>query len=169
MPDAADTAARSAAVSLPALDTLPAPHDAASSSDIAATDSAASSALSSASSPAAAAPLPLANADEASRNTGQEPVPRQKRRRGGQPWRVEVTEEGLLAGCEPPGPSPAIARLLAEVLDAGHELSEAEMVQLFAARGADFQVPVDSLFTERHFDHCCLPSPACRCVLDSAT
>ncbi len=69
---------------------------------------------------------------------GRTLIPGGRRRR--QPWRVEVTEEGLLRGCPQPAPSLRIAGLLAAVLDGGHELSEAEMVLLFAARGADFQV-----------------------------
>ena len=70
----------------------------------------------------------------------QRRMPASGRMRRGQPWRVEVTEEGLLRGCPQPAPSARIADVLAAVLDGGHELTEAEMVLLFAARGADFQV-----------------------------
>ena len=60
--------------------------------------------------------------------------------RRGQSWRVDVTEEGLLRGCPQPSASARIADLLAAVLEGGHELSEADMMLLFAVRGVDFQV-----------------------------
>ena len=143
MQDLGVPAARGIAVRLPAPDALSMPHNAASVSEAApraATEKPASPVLNPVTSATGAIPSPLANPDEASGSTEQEPMQRQRRRRSSQPWRVEVTEQGLLAGCEPPDSSPRVARLLAAVLDAGHELSEAEMVQLFAARGADFQV-----------------------------
>jgi len=76
--------------------------------------------------------------EEHSQGGGRTPTRSMGRRR--QPWRVEVTEEGLVRGCPRPAPSARVADLLAAVLDGGHELSEPEMVLLFAARGADFQV-----------------------------
>ena len=87
-----------------------------------------------------AAPLQQADAvhEERSLAAGRTPTRNGGRRR--QPWRVEVTEEGLLRGCPQPVASARVADLLAAVLDGGHELSEDEMVLLFAARGADFQV-----------------------------
>jgi hypothetical protein len=45
-----------------------------------------------------------------------------------------------MSGCERPAASPAIARLVARVLDGGAPLEEHELVALFHARGADFEV-----------------------------
>jgi FO synthase len=66
------------------------------------------------------------------------PLPRRRA------WRVRLGRDGLLEGCARPasatadGSSPQVRRLLDAVLSpAGHELSEREMVLLFAARGAD--------------------------------
>ena len=75
-----------------------------------------------------------------------------------QPWRVEATEEGLLRGCPQPAPSARVADMLAAVLDGGHQLSEAEMVLLFAARGADFQVGcvAHSALPSKQYTRCCL-------------
>jgi FO synthase len=61
-------------------------------------------------------------------------------------WRVELGPDGVLKGCarpahggDPGTASPQTSALLEAVLSpTGHELSEAEMEALFAARGADF-------------------------------
>ena len=45
-----------------------------------------------------------------------------------------------MSGCERPAASPEVARLVARVLDGGAPLKEHEIVALFHARGADFQV-----------------------------
>lgn len=66
------------------------------------------------------------------------PAPRPLR--SGRAWQVAVTLEGLLAGCPTPPGRPEVQRLLASVLEDSHELSEHEMLLLFNARGADFQV-----------------------------
>lgn len=53
-------------------------------------------------------------------------------------WAVAVNIDGLLVGAARPPADPGLGRLLAAVVDRGHELSEAEIVRLFDARGADF-------------------------------
>ncbi|KAK9832553.1 hypothetical protein WJX81_008558 [Elliptochloris bilobata] len=53
-------------------------------------------------------------------------------------WAVAMGEDGLLVGAARPPADLAIQSLLAAVVDRGHELSEREVEQLFAARGADF-------------------------------
>ena len=59
-------------------------------------------------------------------------------RPGAGSWAVAMGEDGLLVGAARPAPAPDLSRLLRAVLDGGHELSEADIVRLFAARGADF-------------------------------
>ena len=66
------------------------------------------------------------------------PAPRQPA--AGRAWSVAVGPDGILSGCPQPAASLEIARLLASVLCDGHELSESEMMTIFRARGADFQV-----------------------------
>ena len=131
-------AARGGAASLSQLAAPQVPHDSPGADALLAAADKAVEALTPAEIAAAAASPPVTYAHEASSSAGQERM--RGTRRGAQPWRVEVTEEGLLAGCQPPAPSAGSAQLLTAVLHAGHELSEAEMVQLFTARGADFQV-----------------------------
>ena len=53
-------------------------------------------------------------------------------------WAVAVGVDGLLVGAMRPPANPGLGRLLAAVVERGHELSEAEIVRLFDARGADF-------------------------------
>ena len=45
-----------------------------------------------------------------------------------------------MSGCERPEASPEVARLVARVLNGGAPLEEPEIVALFHARGADFEV-----------------------------
>ena len=45
-----------------------------------------------------------------------------------------------MSGCERPAASPEVAQLVARVLDGGSPLEEPEIVALFQARGADFEV-----------------------------
>ena len=66
------------------------------------------------------------------------PAPRPLR--SGRAWKVAVTLEGLLAGCPTPPARPEVQRLLDSVLEDSYELTEQEMLMLFNARGADFQV-----------------------------
>ena len=53
-------------------------------------------------------------------------------------WAVAVGVDGLLVGAARPPADPGLGRLLAAVVERGHELSEPEIVRLFDARGADF-------------------------------
>ena len=53
-------------------------------------------------------------------------------------WAVEVGIDGLLVGAAQQLADTGLGRLLAAVVERGHELSEAEIVRLFDARGADF-------------------------------
>lgn len=53
---------------------------------------------------------------------------------------VAIGTDGLMSGCKRPAASPAVARLLARVLDGGSPLDEHDIVALFRARGADFEV-----------------------------
>ena len=63
-------------------------------------------------------------------------TPAVRRRGADRTWRVAVGEDGLLEGCEGPAePSPRVQRLLAAVLEGGHELGEGEMQALFAGAG----------------------------------
>ena len=53
-------------------------------------------------------------------------------------WAVAVGVDGLLVGAVRPPADRGLGRLLAAVVQRGHELSEPEIVGLFDARGADF-------------------------------
>jgi hypothetical protein len=53
---------------------------------------------------------------------------------------VAIGTDGLMSGCERPAPAPEIARMVARVLDGGAPLDEREIVALYHARGADFEV-----------------------------
>jgi hypothetical protein len=53
---------------------------------------------------------------------------------------VAIGTDGLMTGCDRPAASPEVARLVARVLDGGAPLEEQEIVALFHARGADFEV-----------------------------
>jgi hypothetical protein len=53
---------------------------------------------------------------------------------------VAIGTDGLMSGCERPAASPEVARLVARILDGGSPLEEPEIVALFHARGADFEV-----------------------------
>ena len=64
------------------------------------------------------------------------PLPRPKS--GARYWGVAVGEDGLLVGARAPAARQDIQQLLRRVLEDGHELTEDDMVTLFAARGADF-------------------------------
>ncbi len=78
-------------------------------------------------------------ADAAAHALGTDLSPAQAPLRpGAGSWAVAMGEDGLLVGAARPAPAPDLARLLRAVLDVGHELSEADIVRLFAARGADF-------------------------------
>ena len=64
------------------------------------------------------------------------PLPRPKL--GTRSWGVRLGQNGLLDVAEKPPVQQRTLEILSRVLDSGHELSEDEMVELFEARGADF-------------------------------
>ena len=64
------------------------------------------------------------------------PIPRPKL--GTKSWGVRLGQDGLLDVADKPPARQRTLELLSSVLDAGHELDEAQMVELFDARGADF-------------------------------
>lgn len=67
-----------------------------------------------------------------------------------------------MRGCERPAASPAVAQLVARMLDGGAPLDEAEIVQLFQARGADFEVQFPNINAEMHCHSTCEKGPRAR-------
>jgi len=86
-------------------------------------------------------------------------------------------QEGILdVGAKPPARQRTL-EVLSSILDEGHELSEDEMVELFAARGSDFDAvcsaagaslpPPDCIPCRREdalMLHCCCLAEMCRGV-----
>ncbi len=64
------------------------------------------------------------------------PIPRPKS--GTRFWGVQLGQDGLLDIADKAPARQQTLEILSSVLDQGHELDEAEMVDLFDARGSDF-------------------------------
>ena len=73
---------------------------------------------------------------EASKLHKSTPIPRPKL--GTKSWGVRLGQDGLLDVADKPPARQRTLEILSSVLDSGHELDEAEMVELFDSRGADF-------------------------------